>query len=95
MAFFAIIVPFVANTTVLDRQRPAGLREALRSSRESVHATIPNSFMQIVLPFEQHLHKIRSIIYDEIGIVYRALVHRENVTLRLCGIEQQERHLRG
>jgi len=30
----------VANTTVLDRQRPAGLREALRSSHESVHATI-------------------------------------------------------
>jgi len=41
MAFFAIFVSFVVNTTVLDRQRPAGLREALRSSHESVHATIP------------------------------------------------------
>jgi len=40
MAFFAIFVPFVANTTVLDRQRPAGLREVLLSSHESVHATI-------------------------------------------------------
>jgi len=27
------------NTTVLDRQRPAGLREVLRSSHESVHTT--------------------------------------------------------
>jgi len=44
MAFFAIFVSFVANTTVLDRQRPAGLREVLRSSHESVHATIPVAF---------------------------------------------------
>ena len=42
MAFFAIIVPFVVNTTVLDRQQPAGLREVLRSSHESVHAAILN-----------------------------------------------------
>jgi len=41
MAFLAIFVSFVANTTVLDRQRAAGLREVLRSSHESVHATIP------------------------------------------------------
>jgi len=41
MALFAIFVPFVANTTVLDRQWPAGLREVLRSSHESVHAMIP------------------------------------------------------
>jgi|GEM_PF-3443548 len=41
MAFFAIFVPFVANTTALDRQWPAGLREVLRSSHESVQAAIP------------------------------------------------------
>gem|GEM_PF-1912809 len=40
MVFFAIFFPFVANTTVLGRQRPAWLREVLRSSHESVHATI-------------------------------------------------------
>jgi len=38
MAFFAIFVPFVANTTVLDRQWSAGLREVLHS----VYAIIPS-----------------------------------------------------
>jgi len=49
MAFFAIFVPFVANTTLLDRQWSAGLREVLRSSHESVHATIPKVWQSRII----------------------------------------------